>query len=118
MGVAVGAQAIASQLVKVWLPQVLAASGTLPNRDEGVATFAAMWGYECMGIIGLGVLLGAPGSKGGNDTRLVLVAMAAFFAGSLAVVTIFVVKQAWMIGVLGGVHLLGQACAFNFLFAF
>jgi len=121
--VAFACQSVASQLVKVWLPDVLVMSGALTDRgNDGVQTFAIMWSGECMGIMLMGLAFGGAERKNSADSdvdfRPLYVASISFLAGAVAVATNLIARGNWVLGFLGCCHLLGQACAFNFLFAF
>lgn len=118
----IACQAIASQLVKVWLPEVLAQSGALPEHGRGLQTFTLMWAGECMGIMIVGLLLGNTEVQKDErwccNFRQLDVATVAFLCSSASVLGNLRARDEWLLSGLGCMHLLGQACAFNFFFAF
>merc|ERR1719324_1221875 len=57
-------------------------------------------------------------NSGDIDYRPLYVGIGSFLCSAAAVAANLVARGKWVLGTLGCCHLLGQACAFNFLFAF
>jgi hypothetical protein len=107
--------ASASMLIKVWLPQVLALRGVHSNH----LAFVTMWAVEASFLTLSGLLFGAPAQSTAADNVVLLrVSQIAFLIAGSAVLGYFKAESSWLVTVLGGIHLLGQANAANFLMAF
>jgi MFS family permease len=107
--------ASAAMLIKVWLPALLALRGVQSNH----MAFVTMWMVEAGSLCVSGLLFGAPANSTRDDNLVLLrVSQVAFVIAAFAVMAYISVTSATLITLLGGVHLLGQANAANFLMAF
>ncbi|CAJ1373154.1 unnamed protein product [Effrenium voratum] len=111
---------MASQLVKVWLPTIMSRFGR--SGGSGGA-FVLMWGVEAVGIISMALMFGGQTTSKKEPVSTALegqlrVCCLSFFLACNCVMAILEVENLSVIGVLGGVHLVSQAAAFNFLFPF
>jgi len=107
--------ASAAMLIKVWLPALLMLRGVHSND----MAFVTMWIVEAGSLCVSGLVFGSQATTASGDNIVLLrVSQAAFVIAAVAVLAYMQASSAWLITLLGGVHLLGQANAANFLMAF
>jgi putative MFS transporter len=107
--------ASASMLIKIWLPSLLA----LRNVPSESTAFVNMWILEAVAIVISGILFGSPGDSTRSDNLVLLrVAQVSYIIAASSVLGYTKVTASWLITLLGGAHLLGQANVSNFLMAF
>jgi len=106
---------VASMLIKVWLPSLL----TIRNVPTENNAFVGMWILEASAIFITGAFFGSPSHGTRNDNLALLrVAQGSFIIAGLSVLGYIKITSALLITILGGIHLVGQANASNFLLAF
>eukprot|EP00929_Paragymnodinium_shiwhaense_P029979 TRINITY_DN17070_c0_g2_i1.p1 TRINITY_DN17070_c0_g2~~TRINITY_DN17070_c0_g2_i1.p1 ORF type:complete len:478 (-),score=47.23 TRINITY_DN17070_c0_g2_i1:265-1599(-) len=120
-------QGMPSQLVKVWLPTFAKSLGIGPSDDaSGGAAFVSMWCMEVVFIASIGYLLGGKQEKLHKDCSdesigllpQLRVSQLAYFCGTAVVIANLLRPPLPIFGLLGGMHLMAQASAFNFFIPF